>query len=61
MATTSKRLGPRSWAPDRELIELAKTMDLEAVVKKTGRKPEAILKTAKRLGISLKSVDRAKN
>jgi hypothetical protein len=61
MATTSNRLGPRSLAPDRELIELAKTMDLEAVVKKTGRKPEAILKTAKRLGISLKSVDCAKN
>jgi hypothetical protein len=29
-------------------------MDLEAIAKKTGRKPEAMLKTAKRLGISIK-------
>jgi hypothetical protein len=49
-----KRRGPNSRANERELIELAKTMDLEAIAKKTGRKPEAILKTAKRLGISIK-------
>jgi hypothetical protein len=53
-AAALKRPGPRSWAADRQLIELAKTMDLEAIAKKTGRKPEAILKTAKRLGISIK-------
>jgi hypothetical protein len=29
-------------------------MALGAIVKKTGRKPEAVLKTAKRLGISIK-------
>jgi hypothetical protein len=45
------------WAVDRELIMLAKTMDLKAIVKKTGRKPEAILKDAKRLGIKIKMVD----
>jgi hypothetical protein len=39
---------------DRELIEMAKTSDLEAIVQKTGRRGEAILKMAKRLGISLK-------
>lgn len=49
-----RRLNPRSWAPHRELIELAKTMDLEAITKKTGRKPEAILTTARRLGIKIK-------
>jgi hypothetical protein len=54
MATALKRSEPRSWAAERELIELAKTMDLEAIVKKTGRKPESIIKTAKRLGLSIK-------
>jgi hypothetical protein len=54
MATAPKRLHPRSWASDRTLIELVKTMDLEAIAKKTRRKPEAILKTAKRLGIKIK-------
>jgi hypothetical protein len=44
----------RSMKADRELIEMAKTMDLAAIVKKTGRKPEAILKTARRLGVSIK-------
>jgi hypothetical protein len=54
MTSTTKGRGPHSWAGDRELIALAKTMTLEAMVKKTGRKPEAILKTAKRLGIKIK-------
>jgi hypothetical protein len=40
MATAVKRSEPRSWAAERELIELAKTMYLEAIVKKTGRKPD---------------------
>jgi ribosomal protein L32E len=57
MATAPKRLDLRSWASDRELIELAKTMDLEAIAKKIGRKPEAILKRAKRLGIKIEMVD----
>ena len=42
MATTSKQPG-RSFSDERQLIELAKTMDLEAIAKRTGRKPEAVL------------------
>jgi hypothetical protein len=45
--------GPAMKA-DRELIALAKTMNLAAIVKKTGRKPESVLKTAKRLGLSIR-------
>jgi hypothetical protein len=54
IATSLKRTGPHSWAAERELIELAKTNTLEAIAKKTGRKPESILKMAKRLGLSIK-------
>jgi hypothetical protein len=43
-----------SMKAERELIALARTMDLRAIAKKTGRKPESILKTAKRLGLSIK-------
>jgi hypothetical protein len=53
----AKRLDLRSWASDRRLIELAKTMDLEGIAKRTGHKPEAILKRAKRVGIKIKMVD----
>jgi hypothetical protein len=60
MSTTPKRPAPNSRASDRELIALAKTLDLETIVKRTGRKPEAILKMAKRLGVSLKSASRRK-
>jgi hypothetical protein len=42
------------------MITLAKTMDLETIVKRTGKKPKSVLKTAKRLGISLKSANRPK-
>jgi hypothetical protein len=59
MAIASKRPG-RSFSDERQLIELAKAIDLEAIAKKTGRNPKAILKIAKRLGISLKSADRPK-
>jgi ribosomal protein L11 len=51
---TKPKTRPSGYAYQRELIELAKTMDLAAIVKKTGRKPKAILETAKRLGISIK-------
>jgi hypothetical protein len=44
----------RSYAFDRALIEMAKTMDLNEIAKKTGRVPTGILKTALRLGISIK-------
>ena len=36
------------------LLEMIKTMDLNAIAKKTGRTPAGILKTALRLGISIK-------
>jgi hypothetical protein len=44
----------RACAFDRALIEMAKTMDLNAIAKKTGRPPAGILKAALRLGISIK-------
>jgi hypothetical protein len=44
----------RSMASDRALVEMAKTMDLDAIAKKTGRTPESILKTGMRLTVSIK-------
>jgi hypothetical protein len=44
----------RAYASDRALIGMAKTMDLNEIAKKTGRVPARILKTASRLGISIK-------
>jgi hypothetical protein len=41
-------------ASDRALAEMGKTMDLNAIVKKTGRPPKSILNTAMRLGVSIK-------
>jgi hypothetical protein len=58
MASTPKRPKRHSMAFDREMIALAKTMGLEAIVKRTGKKPQSVLKAAKRLGISLRSVYR---
>jgi hypothetical protein len=46
----------RAYASDRALIEMAKTMDLNAIAKKTGRVPAALLKRALRLGISIKGL-----
>jgi ribosomal protein L11 len=54
MATTPKRARLSGLAAQRELIELAKTTDLDAIVKKTGRKPKAILEAARQLGIKIK-------
>jgi hypothetical protein len=54
MATTPKRPASASYASQRELIELAKTMDLAEIVRRTGRTPQNILTSAKRLGISIK-------
>jgi hypothetical protein len=42
--------GPRR----RVTVKFAKTMDLKEIAKKIGRKPEAILKRAKRAGIKIK-------
>jgi hypothetical protein len=42
---------------DRRLIELSKSsLTLEAIAARLKRKPDKILKTAVRLGLSLKSV-----
>jgi len=51
------RKGARwSFKDDRQLMELARTSKtLEEVVEITGRTPESIVKTAKRLGVSFKS------
>jgi hypothetical protein len=46
----------RAYAFDRALIEMAKTMDLNAIAKKTGRTPAALLKRGTRLGISIKGL-----
>jgi hypothetical protein len=54
MAKAPKRPGPASFASQRELIELAKALDLAEIVRKTGRTPSNILMSAKRLGISIK-------
>jgi predicted RNA-binding protein with PUA-like domain len=43
-----------SMASDRAFVVMAKTMDLNAIAKKTGRQRESILKTAMRLGVSIK-------
>jgi hypothetical protein len=46
----------RSFAKDRQLIQLAGSLkSLEAVAKHLGRKPESVARSAKRLGVSLKS------
>jgi hypothetical protein len=47
MATTPKRPGAKPLASRRELIELAKTMDLAEIVRKTGRTPGTILTSTK--------------
>jgi hypothetical protein len=53
MAATPRRPG-RSFADDRELFEMAKTLDLKAIVKKTGRRPASVLKAALRIGAVIK-------
>jgi hypothetical protein len=41
-----------SFANDRRLIQLASSLDsLEAVAKRLGRKPKAVVKAAKRLNL----------
>jgi hypothetical protein len=45
----------RSRAAERELIALAKTMTLDEIVRRTGRTPESILKSARRLSVSIRS------
>jgi hypothetical protein len=46
--------GAWSMKDDRELIKLAKSHSLEAIAEKLQRSPALVLKTAARLGLSLK-------
>jgi hypothetical protein len=50
----SRRQNPE-WPSRQNVppIEMAQTSDLETIVKRTGRKPEAVLDMAKRLGLSI--------
>jgi hypothetical protein len=50
----AKRPKLSGFAAQRELVAMAKNMDLDAIVRKTGRSPKAILESARRLGISIK-------
>jgi hypothetical protein len=51
-----RRTSHGSFAADRRLIALAGTLkSLEAVADALGRNPEAVAKSAKRLGVSLKT------
>jgi phage terminase small subunit len=48
--------GGRSFADERRLIAIAQSMkSLEAIASELGRTPESVAKSAKRLGVSLKS------
>jgi hypothetical protein len=50
-----------SFAEDRRLIQLAASLkSLEAVAVELKRTPESVARSAKKLGISLKSGDRPK-
>jgi len=46
--------GGRSMKNDRELVKLAKSHSLEAIVEKTQRSPASVLKATARLGLSIK-------
>jgi hypothetical protein len=59
MAKTIRRIGLWSMKADRELMDLAKTHTLEAIVEQLQRPPATILRAAKRLGLSIKR-DKAK-
>ena len=55
MAARGKR-GGQSFAADRRLIVLSASLkSLEAIAKALGRTPESVARSAKRLGVSLKS------
>jgi hypothetical protein len=54
MAAKPKRRRASGFAAQRELIAMAKTMNLAAIVKKTGRTPKSIMITANRLSLSIK-------
>jgi hypothetical protein len=58
MMAGTPRSGNWSMKQGRELIKLSKlSLTLEAVAERLGRKPATILKTASRLGLTLKRRD----
>jgi hypothetical protein len=60
MTTSSPKRPGRSFSDERRLIELAKTSNLTTIVKKTGKKPEAVLKMARRLCLSIRGKTKTK-
>jgi hypothetical protein len=53
----------RGWSAmksDRELIDLAKTKTLDAIAEQLNRPPSAILRKAKKLGLSIKRSTKSK-
>jgi hypothetical protein len=49
-----------SMKTDRELIALAKTKTVDAIAEQLNRPPAAILRKAKRLGLSIKRTAKGK-
>jgi hypothetical protein len=58
MAKTIRRAGQWTMKADRELMSLAKTHKLDALVDHFKRPPASILAKAKRLGLSIKGSSR---
>jgi hypothetical protein len=54
MARKLKGRKHNSMADERELIALAKTMTLDEIVRRTGRETKGILRTARRLCVSIR-------
>jgi hypothetical protein len=52
--TGKSKSGRWSMRHERELIQLAKTQSLEAIANRLKRSPTLILKTAVRLGLSIR-------
>jgi hypothetical protein len=54
MARKLKGRAAYSMAADREFVTLAKTMTLDEIARRTGRKSKGILRMARRLGVSIR-------
>jgi hypothetical protein len=60
MTEIIRRGGAWSMKHDRELMDLARTQTLEAIVDHFERPPKSILKKLKRLGLPIKYTAKAK-
>jgi hypothetical protein len=60
MQTMAKKIPAWSMKTDRELIALSKTRTLNALADHFDRSPKAILRLAKRLGLSIKRTAKGK-